>query len=217
MAIRLPGEPQSELDKEIEFVEETEFSFQLTEALKSGRYPFYVASNLIARVAGLAVSADRIQERLILAARDRSLPAYQLGQTLRWNGEMPIVSVFEIHWDDLNNWLAANEPRIAWRFREPTAQGESDPSPIGSATQTRKEDASEHAGKWWWDDYDIMRLAQDAGDSLRRQKKRASNRAIGNAIAKRIEECERRDKKRTPPTGEHFKNTVLKGWKYKSE
>ncbi len=67
---------------------------------------------------------------------------------------------------------------------------------------------------WWRKDYDIMELAQSAGDSLRRQKKKQSNRAIGDAIALRIEEAERREKKRQPPSGEHMKNTVLKGWQY---
>jgi hypothetical protein len=68
---------------------------------------------------------------------------------------------------------------------------------------------------WWRKDYDIMLLACIAGDSLTRQRKRTSNRAIGDAIANRIEAEELRGKKRKPPTGEHIKNTVLKGWQYK--
>ena len=31
-----------------------------------------------------------------------------------------IPDSLEVYWDDLNAWLAANEPRITWRFPEPT-------------------------------------------------------------------------------------------------
>ncbi len=119
MAVRLPGTPPSWLDNEIAEAAEEEFSFQCGEARKSGRYPFYVAAKLIAKSAGVGASADNLKERLILAAGDRSLPVYEIGQTVRWNGDMPIVSCLEIHWDDLNEWLAGNEPRIDCEFPNP--------------------------------------------------------------------------------------------------
>lgn len=70
---------------------------------------------------------------------------------------------------------------------------------------------------WWQADYDILLLARNAGDSLRRKRERTSNRKIGDAVANRIEADEQRGKKRKPPSGEHIKNTVLKGWKYQPD
>lgn len=72
-------------------------------------------------------------------------------------------------------------------------------------------------GVWWQKDYDILLFAQNAGDSLRRRKMRTSNRNIGNAIALRIEDEEKRGSKRKAPDGLTIKNTILKGWKYTAE
>lgn len=97
------------------------------------------------------------------------------------------------------------------------SKGATDASNAAGAPAHKDTDASVFKGLWWWDDYDIMLYAENAGAALKRKKARTSNRAIGDAIAKRIEEEERRGQKRKPPTGDHFKNTVLKGWKYKPE
>ena len=73
------------------------------------------------------------------------------------------------------------------------------------------------AQTWWRTEYDILGMAQSAGDSLRRKGKRTSNRAIGNVVALEIENKERSGKKRPPPDGQTIKNTDLKGWKYVAE
>jgi len=70
---------------------------------------------------------------------------------------------------------------------------------------------------WWRVEYDIMTMAQSAGDSLRRKTQQTSNRAIGDFIALEIETREKAGKKRKAPDGQTIKNTDLRGWKYKAE
>lgn len=119
MVIRLPGKPQSWLDKEIGKEEEERFSIELDEARKSGRYPIHVAARLIAQTAGRFVSSARIEERLWLAVHDKSLPAYDIHETIRWDGKMPFIALINLFWDDLNTWLNKNEPRIGAIFQNP--------------------------------------------------------------------------------------------------
>ena len=119
MVIRLPGTSQSWLDKEVAKKEEERFSVELDEARKSGRYPLHVAATLIAQAAGPLVSPARIEECLILAARDKSLPVYDIHQTMRWHGVVPFFGLLVVYWDDLNTWLKKNEPRIGPIFQGP--------------------------------------------------------------------------------------------------
>lgn len=73
------------------------------------------------------------------------------------------------------------------------------------------------AQTWWRTEYEIMTMAQSAGDSLRRKGKRTSNRAIGDAVALEIEQREKPGKKRKGPDGQTIKNADLLGWKYEAE
>ena len=86
-----------------------------------------------------------------------------------------------------------------------------------SAATPAAKTVTKKALPWWQQDYDILLQAQNAGDSLRRQNKKTSNRAIGDKIALHITQEELRDKKRKAPSGETIKNTVLKGWKYTAD
>jgi hypothetical protein len=135
MTIHLPGTPPSWLDNEIAKAEEDVFSFQHKEALKSGRYHFHVAARLIAQDAGILVSTSKLQARLISDARDKKLPVYQIGQSLRWDGEQKFTSVLEIFWDDLNKWLAVNEPRIEYEFPAPHTSNAAKPKTRRSITK----------------------------------------------------------------------------------
>lgn len=117
--VRLPGKPQSELDKEIAKEDVEYFSFQLNEARESGRYPLHVAAKLIAQAAGVFTSEATMEKRLILAAHEGSLPVYTYGETARERGPIPFFGTVEAYWDDLNNWLAINEPRIGRIFQNP--------------------------------------------------------------------------------------------------
>jgi hypothetical protein len=127
--VHLPGDLETRLDREIAEDEENEFALQVDEARKSGRYPLPVAAVLIARAAGLGVSADKMRKRLIRAAKNSSLPVYQLGQTVQWDRDMPFVSLLEIYGQDLNAWLHANEPKIESPFPAPA------PVPTPEATR----------------------------------------------------------------------------------
>lgn len=112
MAIRLLGTTPTELEEAILKEEEVRFLFQCDEAHKSGRYPIDVAAKLIALKGGVGVSVEKMEERLTLAAMDRSLPVYEFGQNVRWNGDMPILSLLDIYESDLKNWLEIEEPRV---------------------------------------------------------------------------------------------------------
>lgn len=90
----------------------------------------------------------------------------------------------------------------------PAAKGEAK-----TASTTKKKLAQ----TWWRKDYEIMTMAQSAGDSLRRKNKRTSNRAIGDAVALEIEQREKCGKKRKGPDGLTIKNADLLGWKYEAE
>ena len=136
MVPRLPGTPKSWLDKEISKEEAEWFSRQLHDARKSGRYQFEVAAHLIAQVAGFGVSTAKIEERLILDARDGSLPVYDMGATMRWDGDIPFFATFEIYWDDLNNWLEINEKRVGHIFKNPDT--------FADAAQTELQTTSPH-------------------------------------------------------------------------
>lgn len=119
MTIRLPGIPPSWLDKEVAKAEEKRFSSELDEARKSGRYSLHVAATLIAQAAGPLVSPIKMEERLMLAMQDKSLPVYDMHQKARWDGVIPFFGLLEIYWYDLNNWLDENEPRIDPIFQNP--------------------------------------------------------------------------------------------------
>lgn len=156
MAIRLPGTPQTWLDTAVFKAEEEQYAFELAEARKSGRYSFRVAARLIAEAAGPTVSYEKIEDRLKLDARDRSLPVYTLGHTLRWDGENPFVATLEILWNDLNRWLQENEPRIyeATPFRAPEQNdapanaGNAAPLEVGTAdTATEHEEPKQENGE----------------------------------------------------------------------
>jgi hypothetical protein len=129
VAIRLPGTPVTELDKDILKDEEEHFVFQCGQARKSGRYPINVAAKLIAQKAGFGVSADKIEDRLKSAALDRSLPVYEIGQNVRWDGDMPFFSLLDIYLPDLNQWLAVEEPKIG-KFPESESQSNANSSRI---------------------------------------------------------------------------------------
>ncbi len=71
---------------------------------------------------------------------------------------------------------------------------------------------------WWQQDYDISLQAQNAGDSLRRQNKPTSNRAIGDKIALHIEGEELRGKKRKVPSGGTIRNFLSEiKWEYAAD
>ena len=94
----------------------------------------------------------------------------------------------------------------------PQAAGKGKAGTVTTPTKTKA-----LAQTWWRAEYEIMTMAQSAGDSLRRKDKRTSNRAIGDAVALEIEQREKAGKKRKGPDGQTIKNADLLGWKYEAE
>jgi len=94
----------------------------------------------------------------------------------------------------------------------PQAAGKGKAGTVTTPTKTKV-----LAQTWWRAEYEIMTMAQSAGDSLRRKDKRTSNRAIGDAVALEIEQREKAGKKRKGPDGQTIKNADLLGWKYEAE
>ena len=101
-------------------------------------------------------------------------------------------------------------PLPPWMTITPAAKVEA--GTVATPTKTKK-----LAQTWWRIEYEIMTMAQSAGDSLRRKGKRTSNRAIGDVVAFEIEQREKSGKKRKAPDGETIKNTDLLGWTYEAE
>lgn len=92
----------------------------------SGRYTLDEAARLIA-TAGERLSV--IVQMLCAAAEQNTLPVYSRWERVRFTPTADDSVSWrhkEAYWDDLNRWLQTNEPRIAVRFPEPTANtGES--------------------------------------------------------------------------------------------
>jgi hypothetical protein len=114
-----------------------------------------------------------------------------------------------------HEWI---DEHVQVQFEElPADAGGKDYAETVGAGETATGGKDEKPLPWWQADYDIHLLARNAGDSLHRKKERTSNRKIGDAVVRRIEAEEQRGKKRKPPSGEHIKNTVLKGWQYQPD
>jgi hypothetical protein len=68
--------------------------------------------------------ASEMLRKLMLAAREGALPVYEPGKKAKYEygcGKAIAVREFyeEAYWNDLNDWLKLNEPRVSYRFPEP--------------------------------------------------------------------------------------------------
>ena len=63
--------------------------------------------------------ADAMLEKLMEAVRNGLLPVYEPGSLARYQPETVREFNHEVLWEDLNQWLEENEPRILWRFPKP--------------------------------------------------------------------------------------------------
>ena len=94
-----------------------DYSEQQRFKAEQGRYTLEEAAKEMV----VNVSADEkgILGNLIDAAIAGELPVYQPGKKQRYRPQVVLGFYEEAYWDDLNQWLAANEKRICWRFSEP--------------------------------------------------------------------------------------------------
>lgn len=64
--------------------------------------------------------ADDMLEKLLRAAKSNVLPVYEPGKVARWQELEKVRHYYqEAYADDLNDWLAKNEPRLPWKFKVP--------------------------------------------------------------------------------------------------
>jgi hypothetical protein len=85
--------------------------------LSKGRYNLEEAAILIGKETG--ERADEMLEKLKRAVLDKTLPVYEPDKLARYQCDTVRHFYEEAYANDLNAWLAANEPRIAWRFPDP--------------------------------------------------------------------------------------------------
>lgn len=84
----------------------------------AGRYTLEEAVAMIEQSTG--ERAGEMLTKLMAAVGNGGLATYEPGMQARYQSETVREWYEEAYWDDLNAWLDANEPRIAWRFPEPT-------------------------------------------------------------------------------------------------
>jgi hypothetical protein len=97
--------------------EALDYSEQQRFKAEQGRYTLEDAAREIAVNAG--ADEKDILGGLIEAAAAGGLPVYRPGKQQRYRPQVVRGFYEEAYWDDLNQWLGANEQRISWRFYEP--------------------------------------------------------------------------------------------------
>lgn len=106
-----------------------------------GRYILDEAALILETEAGL--NARDVIDKLVAATEADELPIYLSGR----NDNLRKVEVryfyHEAFWDDLNKWMNAKLPRVAWRFPDPNAGAGSPPSPLISGLRWTKENREE--------------------------------------------------------------------------
>lgn len=99
-----------------------EEKFDFNERLRKGRYTLNDAALALEKEA--TISAKDMVKKLVLSAQDGDLKMYHPDSDSRYlygEGFNSVVRDFyEVTtYEELNKWLAANEPLIRWRFPEP--------------------------------------------------------------------------------------------------
>ena len=90
---------------------------QSKEKQDAGRYTLGEAAAAIAEGAG--ERQEKILKKLIQSVKSGKLPVYAPGENIRYQSDTVRDFYEEAYWNDLNQWLAENEPRISWRFPMP--------------------------------------------------------------------------------------------------
>lgn len=99
--------------------EQAQYARQAKEKQAAGRYTLKEAADAI------ATRGERVEtllRKLIAAAENGTLPTYGPGELARFRGKPVRTFYEEAYWNDLNEWLATNEPRLVFRFPEPSTR-----------------------------------------------------------------------------------------------
>lgn len=112
---------------------------QIEEMQKAGRYTLEVAAELLEQ-SGQA-RATSILEKLKRAVKNRILPVHEPDPRKLERLESETVRDFyEVAmWENLNTWLAVNQPEITWRFPAPVSQKVGTGQTANETTQARKD------------------------------------------------------------------------------
>lgn len=101
------------------------YAAQEAERQAAGRYNLEEAAKLISGTG--EASEEQMLEKFVAAAASGTLPTYMPGRSARndyakkiGRFKQPDTYFDECFWDELNGWLAANEPRMKYRFPKPT-------------------------------------------------------------------------------------------------
>lgn len=111
------------------------YAFQEAEQVAAGRYTIEQA---VEKIAGTVERREEMIVKLGQAAYSGAIPVYAPGEKARYvYGRGKRVNIYseEAYWDDLNAWIAANEPRLLYAFPAPAGCLVADNSPgAGSLT-----------------------------------------------------------------------------------
>ena len=138
---------------------------------RAGRYTLEEAALLIECEAGERFKT--VLSRLQSAARAGELPMHNPGEMFRRyysseNSSRVRGFYEEVYWDDLNRWLESFEPRVTWRFPEPSTR-----------TKTPKDPARFNH------DTDLQSLANAEAVQFQRDKGRAPTKhEVANRLQK---------------------------------
>lgn len=103
------------------------------ERYQTGRYRLNEAAALLGRFAG--ERGNSLRDKLVQAVKEGKLKVYEPGRNAVWKSREVRDFHDEAYWEDLNEWLEANEPRINWRFPSPP----NSESPDSSSSRLRSE------------------------------------------------------------------------------
>lgn len=95
-----------------------DYQAALAKRRAEGRYTLEEAALEIAEHAG--ERPEVVLESLTAEVRDGTLYVYEPGHNARHKCQTIREWHDEAYWDDLNTWLARNQPRIGWKFPSPS-------------------------------------------------------------------------------------------------
>ena len=138
---------------------------QADEKLAAGRYTIEEAAKAIA--AGTNEQEGPMVIKLMDAARTGSLPMHAPGRTVRYSYEIVghVKECYEeAYWDELNIWIAANEPRMKFKLPAP----ESEPvTPVAVLMGMQSQESAKGDAAW------IVKAQDIAKEYISRHKAQA--------------------------------------------
>ncbi len=145
------------------------YAGQEREKAAAGRYNLEEAAKLIS-LSGEA-SDEQMLAKFVAAAASGKLPTYMPGRSARndyatkiGRFKQPDTFYDECFWDELNDWLKENEPRISFRFESPVAAIDPNAESAGAEAASQAADVSSglEPPQNNWDEYAVRRLLSES-------------------------------------------------------